>query len=334
MLSALRSLINTDFRDYTSCKGTVHLGDKSTIDQVGVGSVVFKTSLGTPIPLSNVLHIPSVKMCFMSTGALAQKGVEVSFTQDSFKIIVNQCHVAEGYCDGNLYWLDVTEIGLNAHVKPATSLQTWHERMGHISPNALKTYSPSALTGMDLDASTTALDVCPGCELGKSTRKPFSASATKRTTQILKVVHSDLAGPMQTKSIQGSFYTATFIDDHSKHAVVYFIHTKDQFIKVFKQFLMWAETQTSLKMRALHSDCSGKYMATQVQDLLKQKGIEHHLTMPGFPQSNGKAEQFNCTITDKAMAMLHTAGLSKGFWEYTMSAVVHIYVETRLPQSQ
>ena len=63
-------------------------------------------------------------MCFMSTGALAQKGVEVSFTQESFKIVVNQRHVAEGYCDENLYWLDVTEIGLNAHGKSATSLQT------------------------------------------------------------------------------------------------------------------------------------------------------------------------------------------------------------------
>ena len=143
----------------------------------------------------------------MSTGTLAQKGVEVSFTQDSFKIIINRRHVAEGYHDGNLYWLDVTEIGLNAHVKSATSLQTWHEWMGHISPNALKTYGPSALTGMVLDASTTALDVCPGCELGKSTCKPFSASSSKRTTQILEVVHSDLASPMQTKSIQGSFYT-------------------------------------------------------------------------------------------------------------------------------
>ena len=80
-------------------------------------------------------------------------------------------------------------------------------------------------------------------------------------------------------------------------------------------------------MHTLHSDCSSKYMVTQVQDLLKQKGIEHHLMMPGLPQSNGKAG-FNHTITDKAMAMLHTAGLSKGIWEYAMSAAVHIYNHT------
>jgi hypothetical protein len=110
-------------------------------------------------------------------------------------------------------------------------MQTWHERMGHMSYDALKSYGSSALTGMDLDSSTLAPAVCHGCEVGKSTCKPFSALPTKRTSQILEVVHSDLAGPMQTKSIQGSFYTATFIDDHSKHAVVYFICTKDQFLR-------------------------------------------------------------------------------------------------------
>ena len=43
------------------------------------------------------------------------------------------------------------------------------------------------------------------------------------------------------------------------------------------------------------------------------------------PQSNGKAERFNRTIMDKAMAMQHTAGLSNGFWELAVNAAVHIY---------
>jgi hypothetical protein len=169
----------SDFKDYTLCKGSVCLGDKSTIDQVGVGSVVFTTSLGTPITLSNVLHIPQVKTRFMSTRTLAQKGAEVSFTQSSFKIVVNQRRVTEGYLEDNLYWLDASSIGLNAHVKSAATLDTWHQRMGHMSHAVLKSYGPSALTGMDLDSSTTAPSVCRGCEVGKSTRKPFSASSTK-----------------------------------------------------------------------------------------------------------------------------------------------------------
>jgi hypothetical protein len=169
---------------------------------------------------------------------LAQKGAEVSFTQSSFKIVVNQCRVTEGYLEVNLYWLDASSIGLNAHAKSAaTTLDTWHQRMGHMSHAALKSYGPSALTGMDLDGTTTAPSVCHGCEIGKSTCKLFSVSSTKRTTAILEVVHSDLAGPMQTKSLQGSYYTATFIDDHSKLAVVYFIASKDQFAKVFNMYL-------------------------------------------------------------------------------------------------
>jgi hypothetical protein len=69
-------------------------------------------------------------------------------------------------------------------------------------------------------------------------------------------------------------------------------------------------------------------MAASVKEILNQRGIEHHLTMPGTPQQNGKAERFNCTIMDKAMSMLHTAGLSNGFWEYAISTAVHIYNRT------
>jgi hypothetical protein len=50
----------SDFETYMPCKGSVCLGDKSTIDQVGVGSIVFKTSLEIHITLSNVLHLPQV----------------------------------------------------------------------------------------------------------------------------------------------------------------------------------------------------------------------------------------------------------------------------------
>ena len=39
-------------------------------------------------------------------------------------------------------------------------------------------------------------------------------------------MHSNLAGLMQIQSIQGTFYIATFIDDYSRHRVVYFLKTK------------------------------------------------------------------------------------------------------------
>src|SRR6266702_6848172 len=130
---------------------------------------------------------------------------------------------------------------------------------------------------------------------------------------------------MQTTSIQGSSYIATFIDDHLRYAVIYFLKSKDQFVQALKKFLVWGETQTSLKLRMLHLDRGGEYIAGTVTELLSEKGIERHLTMPGSPQQNGKAERFNRTVMDKAMAMLHAAGLSPGFWECAVQTAQHIY---------
>jgi transposase InsO family protein len=227
----------------------------------------------------------------MSTRALAQKGASVTFNNKAFKIIHNARCIAVGYLENNLYWLTATGGSLNSHIgDTAISLQTWHQRMGHMSHAALKAHGPSAIKGMDLGSSTMDKPtVCHGCELGKSTRKPFPGSA-KTTSRILEIVHSDLAGPMQTASIQGSSYIATFVDDHSRHTVVYFLKTKDQFVAALQKFLSWAETQTSDKLRALHSDRGGEYMAANVKDILSQRGIEHRLTMPGTPQQNGKAK--------------------------------------------
>ena len=126
--------------------------------------------------------------------------------------------------------------------------------MRHISHNALKTRGLSALAGMDFSGSTMDTPVCHGCEFGKSIHQPFSVSTTQWTTCHFKVVHSDLASPMQTKSIQGPAYTTTFINNHSKLAVVYFLKLKDQFVTVLKQYLAWGETQMLSKMHTLHSD--------------------------------------------------------------------------------
>ena len=323
------SPFKSDFADYAPCQGAVSLGDKSSVKQIGVGSVIFKTSQGTQLTLTSVLHIPELKTRFLSTRALVQKGATVLFDHGSFKIAINERCIARGYLENNLYWLDATQVTLNAHTRRAdVPLHVWHQRMGHMSHMALKTHGPSATSGMDFDSSTAAIpNTCHGCELGKSTRKPFSGSG-KKTSRIFEVVHSDLAFPKQTKSIQGSAYFATFIDDHSRQAVVYFLRSKDQFVSALEKYLAWGETQTSQKLKALHSDRGGEYVAGTVIKMLEEKGIERHLTMPGSPQQNRKAERFNRTIMDKAMAMVHAAGLTAGFWEYAVNAAVHIYNRT------
>ena len=223
-------------------------------------------------------------MHFILIGVLTGKGAEVNFLKEGFQIILNKRTIAVGYLEGCLYWLNTSNVSLNLHKKSVPTLHTWHQHMGHMSHLALKTHGLKAVKGLDLDASTMTIPMtCHGCEARKSTRKPFSGSA-RTTSRILEVIHSDLAGPMQVKSIQGSLYTATFVNSYSCHVVVYCIRSKDQFVAALQKFISWAETQTSEKLHTLHSNRGGKYMAASVKDVLNQRGIEHLLMMLGTPQ--------------------------------------------------
>ena len=67
---------------------------------------------------------------------------------------------------------------------------------------------------------------------------------SKRATHKLKLVHSDICGPMSTTSLSNNVYFALFIDDFSIMNWVYFLKTKSQVLSVFKGFKKMVETQS------------------------------------------------------------------------------------------
>jgi gag-polypeptide of LTR copia-type len=227
-----------DFKTYAPIQGTICLSDKSTVAQEGVGLVVIKSQEGFKITLNNVLHVLSVKTCFISISTLEEKGAEVSFKNGKCAVLVRDKTIATGHKKAHLYWLEA-QSALNAHIwSSATSLHIWDQHMGHVFYVMLKEHGVKALKGLDINGSTMAPSVCHRCEMGKSTCQPFPGSA-KKMSRILEIVHSDLVGPIQIASIQKSLYIATFLNDYSCHAVVYYLKTKDQFKHVLKQFLAW-----------------------------------------------------------------------------------------------
>ena len=176
----------SDFTDYTPATGTVRLGDKSTADQIGVGTAVFISPNKERISLSNVLHVPSVHTRFLSTGAICDKNAEITFTKEGFKIYLDQKCVASGYRNNKLYWLDGTAASLNAHNSSAATLHTWHQRMGHMSHFALEKYGPIALKGC-IQVEYDLLHTCRGAIKTKVKVAPLpeiSTPQTRHNTQI------------------------------------------------------------------------------------------------------------------------------------------------------
>jgi hypothetical protein len=78
----------------------------------------------------------------------------------------------------------------------------------------------------------------PPCEsfiLGKHKRTSFPQSSTQ-AKQHLELFHTDLCGPIPTKSIGGSIYFLTFIDDFRKKIWIYFLRHKYETFAKFKEF--------------------------------------------------------------------------------------------------
>ena len=67
-------------------------------------------------------------------------------------------------------------------------------------------------------------------------RKPHKPLKEIRSTEKLQLVHTDVCGPMQTKSFGGSHYFITFTDDYSRCCKVYFLKEKSEALEKFKNF--------------------------------------------------------------------------------------------------
>ena len=77
---------------------------------------------------------------------------------------------------------------------------------------------------------------CSAFALGKQHRNEFLVHQETRQTSLLELIHTDLCGPMQTRSLGGASYFLTFIDDRSRYTWVYFIRRKGDVFEYFKEF--------------------------------------------------------------------------------------------------
>ena len=122
--------------------------------------------------------------------------------------------------------------------------------MGHLNVQRLKQVR-SMVSGMQF--SDAEIPSCVSCLEGKHHRQPFKKKGT-RAADVLELVHSDLCGPMETKSLGGSVYFLTFIDDCSRKCFVYFLRSKSEVFECFKDFQAYTETQTGKRLKRLRSD--------------------------------------------------------------------------------
>ncbi|GKD62717.1 putative RNA-directed DNA polymerase, partial [Tanacetum coccineum] len=198
--------------------------------------------------------------------------------------------------------------------------ELWHKRLGHMSEKGMSILSKkNVLSGVhDIN-----LKKCSHCLAGNQTRRAFKSRPSFRTENILDLVHSDVCGPMKTKTLGGCSYFVTFIDDHSRKVWVYTLKTKDQVLDVFKQFHALVERQTWKKLKCIRSDNEGEYIGP-FDAYCREHGIQHQKTPPKTPQLNSLTERMNRTLVERVRCLLSHAELLASFLGEALNTAVHV----------
>jgi hypothetical protein len=163
-----------------------------------------------------------------------------------------------------------------------------------------------------------------GCALGKMHIDKFPSNPDRKKRDVLDLVHTDVCGPMQTRSLGGAFYFMLFIDDCTRYTWVYFLRRKSNVFDYFKEFRTMVEKNTGKSIKILHSNQGGEYKSGDFIKYCKDLGIVQKLTVPHTPRQNGVAERKNITLVECARNMMKGKNLFNTFWAEAINIVVYL----------
>eukprot|EP00794_Sanderia_malayensis_P011639 gene11639-biopygen9313 len=130
---------------------------------------------------------------------------------------------------------------------------------------------------------------------------------------------------LNNRTMGGSRYYVTFIDDFSRYTVVHFLKKKSEVLDKFKEFVALMENLTEKKVKALRTDNEGEYISAAFQQFCSNHGIRREFTIPMNPQQNGVSERMNRTLMESTRCMLHHAELPKMFWAEALNTAVYLW---------
>ena len=307
---------------------SICFGNNSSAISQGLCTAMINTVDGQ-LAVKDCMFVPSISFNLLSVGLLAGMGHQLIFEEHEWRLISKDGGrmVAKGPKRNGLFWLDVSDSPRILQSQAAGDVELWHRRLGHPGVVSMARLH-EMVVGADIGKSEPNTKDCIGCQQGKQPRLPIPKKSESRASELLGLVHTDLAGPF-SPSWAGKRYYVTFVDDASRFTRVYFIKQKSEAFEKFKDFQHETERQTGLKVKILRSDNGGEYVSKENDRYLRDMGIVHQRTVPETPQQNGVAERMNRTIKEHASAMLHEAGLKTTFWSYAVHTAV--YLSNRLP---
>ena len=326
-------------------KGKKFPPKKSGPRKVVVGTYRLLLKTGHRMNLLNTFYVPSTSKNLVSLSKLDTTGYSILFSFGQLSLLLNSVTVGYGILYDGLYKISLnrefaqalitlhSNVGSKCGLINENSSILWHRRLGHISRERIeRLVKEGILQNLDF----TDFHVCVDCIKGNQTK--HTKKGATRSNELLKIIHTDICGPLSVPCFTREKYFITFIDDLSRYGYVYLMHEKSQAIDIFKMFITEVERQLAKKIKIVRSYQGGEYYGRYDESgqnpgpfakFFEKRGIRAQYTMPGTPQQNGVAEMRNRTLIEMVRSMMSYSSVPISLWGEALKTAM--YILNRVP---
>nr|GEU32776.1 hypothetical protein [Tanacetum cinerariifolium] len=103
-------------------------------------------------------------------------------------------------------------------------------------------------------------------------------------------------------------------DDYSIYTWTLFLRSKDETLKVLKEFLTMIQRNLQAPVNIVRTDRGTEFLNKTLHAFFKEERIEHQICTARTPEQNGVVERRNHTLVEVAQTMLSTSKLPLFFW--------------------
>ncbi|GJU90847.1 putative ribonuclease H-like domain-containing protein [Tanacetum coccineum] len=290
---------HTEYEDYDG--GFVSFGD-------GRGRISGKCKIKTgTLDFENVYFCKELKYNLFSVSQICDKKNNIRFTDteclvlsSDFKLLDESQVLLRVLIKDNIYSVDLKSVvptkGLTCFFAKATidEFNLWHRRLGHINfKNMNKLVRGNLVRGLpskifENDYSYVA------CQKGKKHKASYKAKLVNSISKPLHMLHMDLFGLTNVKSLMKKSYCLVVTDD--------FNH----------------------KVKVIRSDNGTEFKNSVMNQFYEMKGIKREFSIARTPQQNGVVERKNRTLIEAARTMLVDSKLPTTFCAEAVNTACYV----------
>ncbi|GKC52679.1 putative ribonuclease H-like domain-containing protein [Tanacetum coccineum] len=304
----------------------------------GKGRISSKGKIKTgKLDFDNVYFCKELKYNMFSMSQICNKKNNVLFTDteslvlsSDFKLLDESQVLLRVPRKDNIYSVDLKSVvptkGLTCLIAKAIidESNTWHRRIGHINFKIMnKLVKENLVKGLSLKIFENDHS-CVACQKGKQHKASYKTKLVNSISKPLHMLHMDLFGPTNVKSLMKKSYCLVVTDDFSRFSSVFFLAIKDDTSGILKTFITGIENQPDHKVKVIKCDNGTEFKNSIMNPFCEIKGIKREFSVARTPQQNGVAKRKNRTLIEAARTMLVDSKLPTTFWAEVVNTACYV----------